>query len=37
MEIKFKKASLKQVVIYKVNWLICMIKMVCMIRGGYKK
>lgn len=34
MEIKFKKASLKQVVIYKVNWLICMIKMVCMIRGG---
>lgn len=26
---KFRKASLKQVIMYKVNWLVCMIK------GGY--
>lgn len=32
---KFRKAKLKQVIMYKVNWLICMIKMVCMIKGGY--
>lgn len=28
---KFRKANLKQVIIYKVNWLK---KIVCMIRGG---
>ena len=22
----FRKASLKQVILYKVNWLVCMIK-----------
>lgn len=26
---KFRKAKLKQIIIYKVKWLVCMIK------GGY--
>lgn len=32
---KFRKASLKEIIMYKVKWLVCMIKMVCMIKGGY--
>lgn len=33
---KFRKAKLKQIIIYKVKWLVCMIKMVCMIKGGFR-
>ena len=32
---KFRKASLKQMIMYKVKWLVCMIMIVCMIKGGY--
>ena len=30
----FKKANLKDVITYKVKWLISMIKIACRIRGG---
>nr|DAI29469.1 MAG TPA: hypothetical protein [Caudoviricetes sp.]DAK78532.1 MAG TPA: hypothetical protein [Caudoviricetes sp.] len=32
---KFRKAKLKQVIMYKIKWLVWVIKMVCMIKGGY--